>query len=77
MLAAVVLSTWVFLVTIVMPGHAPLVYEASSFSTAEACERFKALFIAVYQEDLRRAQARMPSSDSPRYERTYTCVERS
>jgi hypothetical protein len=76
MLAAVVLSTWVFLVTIAMPGRAPLVHETGSFATAEACERFKAQFIAVYHEDLRRAQVRMPSSDSPRYERTYTCVER-
>jgi hypothetical protein len=76
MLAAVVLSTWVFLVTIAMPGRGPLVHEAGSFSTAEACERFKTQFIAVYQDDLRRAQARMPASPSPRYERTYTCVER-
>jgi hypothetical protein len=74
---AVVLSTWVFLVTIAMPGRGPLVHEAGAFATAEACERFKAQFISVYQEDLRRAQARMPSAASPRYERTYACVERS
>jgi hypothetical protein len=75
MLAAF-LSTWVFLVTIAMPGRAPLVHDAGSFATAAACERFKTQFIAVYHEDLRRAYERMPAFPAPRYERTYACVGR-
>jgi hypothetical protein len=75
MLAAV-FSTWVFVITIALPGRVPLVREAAAFATAEACETFKAHFLAVYQGDLRRAQARMPASALPRDERTYACVER-
>lgn len=72
-----VLSAWVFLVTIVMPGRAPLVYEAASFATIEACETFKARFLTVYQDNLRRAQERRPAAPLlPRYEPIYACRER-
>jgi hypothetical protein len=74
---ATVLSTWVFVITIALPGRAPVVHQAASFATVEACETFKARFLTVYQDNIARAQARMPASPRPRYEPTAACVERS
>jgi hypothetical protein len=69
------LSVWILTVTIMMPGRAPVSYQAGVWPTEEACAAIRAQSTSIYQEAFERAQQQAGGKPLARYPRTYACVE--